>query len=154
MITVNNTCNPNIEDSNLTNFEPTTVMAGTTTPSTLTATTSILTTVFQVQHSGITTVANLNENSCRDSKLRSSKRVSLKTEDYWGVISKRGVTYKSEANFDGISAFPVLSGPYQIQWAYIENSKPAILEHGFKPIKPCIAKPMQSVTCKYIAYKA
>ena len=127
-------------------------MPGTTTPSTVTATTSILTTVFQVQHSGTTTVTNFNENSCRDSKLRSSKRVTLKTEDYWGVVFKRGVTYKYEAmELDGISAFPEFSGPYQIQ--NIVNG-PAILEHSFIPRKPCVAKPMQSVTCKYIAYKA
>ena len=149
-ITINNTCNPNVgdwSDSNLTSFEPTTVKTVTTTPWTVTTTTSMLT----------TTVTNFYENYCRDIKLRSSKflsGVTLKTEDDWGVIFKRGVPYNGVAILNGISAFPELSGSYEIIHGFGAYKGPIKTYGTFYPSQPCVAKPMQSVTCKYIAYKA
>ena len=54
---------------------------------------------------------------------------------------------------DGIIAFPDLSGPYKYVLGDPYNGP--INKYGkFYPSQPCVAKPMQSVTCKYIAYKA
>ena len=145
-ITVNNTCNPNVEDWSDSKFETTTITTVTTTPSTDTTTTSFLT----------TTVTNFYENSCRDKKLRPSsywKGVSLKAEDNWGVIFKRGVTEGPHLILDGISAFPELSNSYTVKLGPYDNGP--IIKYGkFSPSQHCVAKPMQSVTCKYIAYKA
>ena len=143
---MNNTCNPNIEnwsDSNLMNFEPTTV---TTTPSTVTTTTSLLT----------TTITNFYGNSCRNEKVLPIKSYALETVDDWGVVFKRGVTYAGGTVLDGISAFPELSKSYRINVAPYQDNPAYKIDNIFNLSESfyCVAKPMQSVTCKYIAYKA
>ena len=141
---MNNTCNPNVEDwsdSIVTNFEPTTV---TTTLSTVTTTTSLLT----------TTIANFYGNSCRDRKLIPTKAFTLETEDDWGFLFKRGVTYLGNIFLDGISAFPDFDSYYKVNLAPNQDNPPFKKNNYFTLSQYCIAKPMQSVTCKYIAYKA
>ena len=90
--------------------------------------------------------------SCSDVELQSSESTTVKVQHNWGNIIKAGVSYSATASaeFLGMGAKQTftVSFEYSHTWGGFHEE-----DQTLSSTKTCIAKPMTSVTCQYVAYK-
>lgn len=104
----------------------------------------------------LTSYNNCNPKSVSDCNdvVKSSRSITVKAEDDWGHVFKGGVVYKAgtSASLMGFGASEPIIIPARVSKSGLQSpiyQRDQLLSATHR----CVAKPMQVVSCTYMAYK-